>query len=164
TNGALFDLLGTADEGFALSFCPTGNLMRVIQALQPEIEPVRDYGKDRMRVQPIIKRVSMQDENFRSTAFENAFISDGHSEQVRNNIGGTVMIARNPGNIQMIGKLADEGKDFPMPPGQAAKVHGLKDISVENEFGGAEPFFGNIFQEIADVFGLAGGTSKMNVG
>src|SRR5262249_13577274 len=89
----LLDLLDAAEKPLAPPLRQVGDIVRPIQPLEKEVDAVAQPGQNWMAVDKVVEPVAVQDQNSLAAALQDLFFFDGHPEQVRDDLGGLVMVA-----------------------------------------------------------------------
>jgi len=159
-----FDLGRAAKEDLALFLRGAGERVRRIELLQHAIDEVADGRQNRMVVDELVKPMAVMKQNPATTAFKNDLIANLDAEQMRDDLGRTIVIAIDPDNLDVVRKFAKERQDLPVVFLQATEVDRIEHVAVQNEFLGASAAFVEIFEKLLKCLGLAIIAAQVQVG
>src|SRR5262249_36109276 len=137
---------GAAEKRLTAPLGQLGEVVSAVQPLEKEINAVADPGQNGVGVEKVVEGVSVQYQNFAAARDQHVLILDGDAEQVGDDLGRAVVIATYPGDIDAVGKFTQERKHLPVILREPAKVDGIEDVTVQDEFIRDESAFFNAFQ------------------
>ena len=117
-----------------------------------------------MIVDEVVELVAVDDEDLRVAGGEDVLFDDADAQQVGDDIGGAIVIAGDPDDLDFVGEVADLGEDFPVGFFEAAEVDGVEDVAVDDEAAGGEAAIEDVLEEGGDGLGLAVIGAQVKVG
>jgi hypothetical protein len=112
--GAGADLGGTTDEGFGAFLGEAGDVMSTVDLLEQPINRVAQPGDDGVVLDEVVELMAVDDENLAAPRAEDELFDDRDAQEVGDDIGGAVVIAGDPDDLDFVRKVADLGEDFPV--------------------------------------------------
>ncbi len=162
--GAIADFVGATDEDFGFAFGEAGDVVGAVDFLEEEIGEVGDPGEDGVVFDEVVEGVAVDDEDGFFAGGENVLFDHADAEEVRDDIGGAVVVAGDPDDVNLVGKVADLRKHFPVGLFEPAEVDGVEDVAVDDELACAEVAVEEALEEVGDGFGLAIFRAEVEVG
>jgi hypothetical protein len=163
-NSLILDLLRAAEERLAAVLDQPGKAVRTVQPLQESVYAVGQPGQDGMTVEKRIEDVTVQNEDALGAALQNVVIKDCNAEQVQQDLGRAVVIAGQRDDINAFGQLADERQDSPVVFIQAAEVHGIEDVAIQDQARCNDVSLDDALEQTTDIRSLTVATAQVDIG
>src|SRR5262245_35220641 len=100
----------------------------MVNALEQEVDAIADPGQDGVGIEKLVEGVAVQHEDFAPAAMQDELLHDRRAQQVRYELGRSVVIATNPDNLHPVGQLADQRQYFPMVFLQPPEINRVENI------------------------------------
>jgi len=163
-NRFLLDLLGTTQEDLATFLRHTRDMVRLVDALQHAIHAVRKPRRPRVRFDEFVEAVPVEEKNRSPTGFENVFLNDIDTDQLREVLERPVVISVEPNDRHIVGHFAQQREHLPMVLTETAKVDRIEDVAVEDQALGFPIAVANRFEKFDEQLGLAVLAPQVQIG
>jgi hypothetical protein len=157
------DLLCAAKEDLTVPFGEFCEVMRLVDLLKKIVNAIRYPCDDRKPRDEFIESMTVQKENSRITTLDHNFIGTSYSQQMGYDLSRSIVIAVDPGDLNLVREFAECGKNSPVLFLESAKIDRIEDIPVENQSLRRHVPTTNRVQKMHKVFCLAILTPEVDV-
>src|SRR5262245_37604173 len=159
----LLDLLGAAEPRLAPLLRHLRQGVRAINPLQEGVDAVAEPAQDGVAVEEIIVNVPVEEQHAPTATRQDVLVHDADAEQMRDDLGGTVVIAADPDDVKPIGEFANQRENLPVVLLQPTEVDGIEHIAVQDETTRRQQFL-DVLQQLAELMRLAVVAAQVQVG